>query len=117
MLIILGSPLPSHKDIVSSFVEDYINAIKELTEKMLTQLSIPRTFVDGLFPKYMTSEGVYAKIFISKNEMQSAVLITKLLRSSTLDIDVELVEESIPKLFALKSAANIMPFFYVGEPF
>jgi hypothetical protein len=102
---------------VSSFVEDYINAIKELTEKMLAQLSIPQTFVNGLFPKYMTSKGAYVKIFISKNEMQAAILITKLLRSSTLDIDVELVEESIPKLFALKSTANIIPFFYVSEPF
>lgn len=117
MLIILGFALSSHKDIVSSFVEDYINAIKELTEKMLTQLSIPQTFMNGLFPKYMTSKGAYVKILIFKNEIQAAILITKLLRSSTLDIDVELVEESIPRLFALKSTTNITPFFYVGEPF
>ena len=117
MLIILELALPSHKDIVSSFVEDYINAIRELTEKMLAQLSIPQTLVNGLFPKYMTSKGAYVKVFVSKNEMQAAILITKLLRSSTLDIDVEIVGEPVPKLFALKSTANITPFFYVGEPF
>lgn len=54
-----GFILSSHRDVVSSFVEDYINAIKELTEKMLAQLGIPQTFVNGLFPKYMTSEGAY----------------------------------------------------------
>lgn len=58
-----------------------------------------------------------SKILVSKNEMQAAILITKVLHSSTLDIDVELVEESIPRLFALKSTTNITPFFYVGEPF
>jgi len=52
-----------------SFVEDYIIVIKELTEKMLAQLSIPQTFVNGLLPKYMTSKGVYVKVVTSKNEM------------------------------------------------
>jgi len=68
MLIILGFALSFRKDIVSSFIKDYISALKEFAEKVLVQLSISQTFVNGLFPN-MTSEGAYVKILVSKNEM------------------------------------------------
>ena len=94
-----------------------MNTLKEFTGKVVTQLSIPQTFVESLFPKYMTSKGVHARIIVSKNEMQIAILIDKLLNGSTLDMDVEFVEEPIPKLFALRSITNVIPFFYIDEPF
>jgi len=106
-----------NKDIILSFVEDYINTLKESTEKVVTQFSVPRTFVESLFPKYMTSKGVHVRILVSKNETQIAILIDKLLNSSTLNIDVEFIEKPISKLFALRSMTNIVPFFYVNEPF
>jgi len=105
------------KDAVLSFIEDYMNSLKELTEKVITQFSIPQTFVDSSFPKYMTSKGIHARLIVSKNEMQIAMIIDKLLNGSTLDIDVDFVEKPIHELFALKHVTNIVPFFYVDEPF
>lgn len=66
----------------------------------------------------MTSKGAHARIMVSKNEMQIAILINKMLNNSTLDMNVEFVEEPIPKLFALRPPiTNIVPFFHIEEPF